>query len=278
MNKCLITKLDTIINDSSLPILETMQQFTLDAIIKSGNTSMTDEQKYALNHFFYAIGAIDNNTTWSKVRTLFLPVISSNLDTAILDYKNDGVTINKDTRFIEQAGCLEITFGTSYNHTKIDIKKATLPLTKDLKDSAFLVSAIKSYPLTTQNFILGLYDNSDSILRSIKTSSSVYTIDIESGVVFNKRFETNTDVLSVLANYTETVNGYAISTDGKIINTTNINYGNYADVTGNITPSNYRLGIGSMNKFGIIVDFCHALTSDEIALINDAVYKLLSVF
>ena len=53
--KCLVKTYNVVVNNPDLPILETMQQFTLNAIAASGNLSMTDEQKWALNRFFYKI-------------------------------------------------------------------------------------------------------------------------------------------------------------------------------------------------------------------------------
>lgn len=90
MKNCLVTKLKATADNSSLPILETMQQFTLDAITKSGNASMSDEQKWALNHFFYQIGAIDGNGIASKLDFLYLPLIcNKNVNKAYVDYIGD---------------------------------------------------------------------------------------------------------------------------------------------------------------------------------------------
>lgn len=73
-------------SDSSLPVLETMQQFTLDAIEASGNTGMSDEQKFALNHFFFSVGAITGDGIWSKLKYVFLPFVGNTLDKSFVDY------------------------------------------------------------------------------------------------------------------------------------------------------------------------------------------------
>lgn len=85
-NNCLVTRLKAVVNDDSLPVIETMQQFTLDAIAASGNNNMTDAQKWALNHFFYSIGAISNSGIYSKLQILGLPFIGTSLNTAIHNY------------------------------------------------------------------------------------------------------------------------------------------------------------------------------------------------
>lgn len=91
MGKCLLTQLKASVNNPDLPVLETMQQITLDAIAASGNSSMTDDQKYALNHFFYQIGAVGNTGIWTKLVALYMPLIcNSNLQYALVDYKGNG--------------------------------------------------------------------------------------------------------------------------------------------------------------------------------------------
>ena len=88
MENCLVTRLKAVVNNPDLPVLETMQQFTLDAIAASGNSSMTDAQKWALNHFFYQIGAIDNSGIFNKLYYLYMPIIcNQNLEKAFVDYK-----------------------------------------------------------------------------------------------------------------------------------------------------------------------------------------------
>ena len=88
MKNCLVTKLSASADNPTLPVFETMEQFTLDAIVASGNNNMTDAQKVALNHFFYEIGAIDNDGIYSKLDFLYLPLIcNQNVSKAFVDYK-----------------------------------------------------------------------------------------------------------------------------------------------------------------------------------------------
>lgn len=97
-NNCLITRLKAVVDDDSLPKIRFMEQFTLDAITASGNQNMTTKQKWALNNFFYGIGAIDNSGPFSKIDHLFIPFISNdNLDYAFVDYKNNERIILPDT-------------------------------------------------------------------------------------------------------------------------------------------------------------------------------------
>lgn len=91
MGNCLVTKLKAAVNNPDLPIIETMQQFTLDAITASENVSMTDAQKLALNHFFYKIGAIDNNGIFAKLEILLLSFMCGTKEGALVDFAKDHI-------------------------------------------------------------------------------------------------------------------------------------------------------------------------------------------
>jgi hypothetical protein len=92
MSKTVIIKLDAVVDNPDLPVVETMQQFTLDAIAASGNNNMTDAQKWALNHFFYQIGAINNDGVFAKTKYLFLPMICGSVKGKVLVNYKDNTT------------------------------------------------------------------------------------------------------------------------------------------------------------------------------------------
>lgn len=279
-NNCLVTKYKAVVDNPNLPVLETMQQITLDFIAKGGNMPMTDAQKLALNHFLYAVGAVDETATWNKVRSIFLPIIATEVSKAILDYKNNGVSLNNDSRFVEQSGCLEIAFdGGSHNLSYVSINGGSLPSTRNLKDSAILVSGVKNNPLVPYSPILSFVENTENnIVRQCGTAGSVYSCGVSSTGNFNKRFAVGSGIVSILVNFSQSVVGYGIKSNGDVELTTNVDYGDYANVVSPITPSAYKLGIASDNKFGVIIDFNAALTDSEIASINDAVNNLIQSF
>lgn len=113
MKKCLVTRLKATVNDDSLPVIETMQQFTLDAIAASGNNNMTDAQKWALNHFFYSIGAISNSGIYSKLQVLGLPFIGTSMDTALHNYIVGGASpVSLDGRATFSDGVISTNLST----------------------------------------------------------------------------------------------------------------------------------------------------------------------
>lgn len=161
MENCLVTRLKAVVNNDSLPVLETMQQFTLDAIARSGNNTLTDEQKNALNHFFYQIGAVSNNELWQSIDNLFIPIIGANKEGVRQDYRTTGAYINNSNYIVDQAGFLEVTFGGSNNATGINFT----PLKSVLRyrPSSFLLAGIIDSSITSSKlgFDATISSNSD---------------------------------------------------------------------------------------------------------------------
>lgn len=108
MNNCLVTTLKGTVSNPNLPVLESIQQFTLDAITRGGRT-LTEEQTYWLNHFFYAVGAIAENQLWNKVAVCLLPIIASGKNDAIKDYRRDSTLGQLSSYLINKVGGLELS-------------------------------------------------------------------------------------------------------------------------------------------------------------------------
>lgn len=161
MENCLVTRLKAVVNNDSLPVLETMQQFTLDAIARSGNNTLTDEQKVALNHFFYQIGAVSNNELWQSIDTLLLPIIGATKEGVRQDYKTTGAYLNNSSYIVDQTGFLEVTFGGSNNSTGISFTPSKSVLR--YRPSSFLLAGIidSSIPSTKLGFITKVISNND---------------------------------------------------------------------------------------------------------------------
>lgn len=152
MEKCLVTKLKAVVNNPDLPYLEIMQQFTLDAITASGNTALSDEQKWALNHFFYRIGAITDSGIYSKLQVLALPFIAVSLDTALNNYIQDGSSFaDKDARATFADGALgsSLSSGTlticSYAATSGKDNNSFLFVAGDARPSSKIITDSRTY-------------------------------------------------------------------------------------------------------------------------------------
>lgn len=64
-----------------------LDNFTKAAITASGNSSMTDGQKAALNTFFETLGAFGTaSSIWSKLDKVYLPLIANDVANAMINY------------------------------------------------------------------------------------------------------------------------------------------------------------------------------------------------
>ena len=89
MNNCLVTKLKATVNNPNLPILKTdISDFTKAAILASGNDSMTEVQKWALDTYFDRIGALNNSGAWTKIKALYIPAILTDRNKIFVNYKD----------------------------------------------------------------------------------------------------------------------------------------------------------------------------------------------
>lgn len=73
-----------------------LNDFTKSAIIASGNESLTDEQKYALDDLFLAMGVDGSNNVMSKMRRVYLPIIAGDVTKAVINYKDNSFTVDKE--------------------------------------------------------------------------------------------------------------------------------------------------------------------------------------
>ena len=80
-------------NLGQVEITTELDDFTKAAIVASGNTSMTDVQKSALNTFFKKLGAFGTTGVWSKIHYAWMPIIGGSLDKAFLNYKSNEVNV-----------------------------------------------------------------------------------------------------------------------------------------------------------------------------------------
>lgn len=77
-------------NIGHLTLPPDLDDFTLSAISRSGNTGMSDTQKSALNDFFENIGAFGTKSTiFQKLEVLMLPLICSDVTYGLVNYKDD---------------------------------------------------------------------------------------------------------------------------------------------------------------------------------------------
>lgn len=284
METCLKTKLKVEVNNPNLPILETMQQFTLDAITRGGNMTMTDEQKWALNHFFYQIGAISNNGLWLKIRTLLLPIIGNEKAKLGEDYRTSYKVLTITSQYVvDQIGALAVNFGGSYNTTSISFSTGKAGGTVNIKDSTLIVACTKTSVFNVAQSAIAFkhIGSSGNLMRKVAGySNAAMEVGITDGTnSSNKRFASDaTPVIALHRGLSDAQNGLGCNADDSIISTTTNTYGQYSNVTGSIEETSLELFLGPNINYGIIIDFNSALSDEEATKAMNAVSDLRKAF
>lgn len=81
-------------NIGQVELERTLNAYTLAAIEASGNTGMTDTQKFALDDLFIAMGVDGSNNVMSKIRKLYIPMLATEVANALINYADN--TFTKD--------------------------------------------------------------------------------------------------------------------------------------------------------------------------------------
>lgn len=103
-------------NLGQVEITTILDEFTLNAIELSGNDSLTDAQKSALNTFFKNIGAFGTKSNiFSKLRFLYLPILAGSLNKSLINYKTSDVSlVPSNTKFqLRNKGITGVSGGTN---------------------------------------------------------------------------------------------------------------------------------------------------------------------
>lgn len=77
-----------------------LDNFTKAAITASGNSSMTDGQKAALNTFFETLGAFGTaSSIWSKLDKVYLPLIADDVANAMINYVDNSADTTPSSEY-----------------------------------------------------------------------------------------------------------------------------------------------------------------------------------
>lgn len=233
MKNCLQKLLKVDINDSNLPILEVMQQFTLDAITASGNSSMTDAQKWALNHLFYTLGKFDDseNSIWNKISYIFLPIISTSVDHSCVDYvdnvnrgkasyNSDLELVDKGLKVAENGSGTYSVFTKSGNTNVSPVNISIFRSVSSVNDNDLIKNVgydgdAQRYNVTSE--AIGQDGRQNFTLRLLGYNFSAIDTKATAGIIQN---------LNCSGAETALVDGYVV-TDNNIVQATSTFYSNY---------------------------------------------------
>lgn len=261
-------------NLGQVEITTELDAFTKAAIVASGNTSMTDVQKSALNTFFKKLGAFGATGVWSKIHYAWMPIIGGSLDKAFLNYKSNEVNVVPKSEYwsLVDGGIKSLQSGVdgrnNFKSTDIitgnNLSVACLYIDTSASN-LILVSLGKDY--YERNITGGVSGGGDSLCEITKHDGTQLVVLNSLGVSDNPRIVsvngTNVKALInrniVTKSLTEEIS-FTLESD----NTLSIDILSYM-VKGPNPPTNSG---ASMMFIG------DALTNDEMLLINDAMKEL----
>lgn len=172
----------------------TPNQFTLKAIEASGNTTMSANQKKALEKFFNDIGATDNSGIFSKLDFLYIPMLANKLRYTLVNYKDNSrivepssdtyKLINKGISSYGMEGSQSIMLAETYDMDMTDVSMFVAISTpfEQLEDNtiSFFTKTSPTQFRTAQlgfgtNYYIKVYDTSARNLTTNRRLLNGYT-------------------------------------------------------------------------------------------------------
>lgn len=257
-------------NLGQVEITAELNEFTKAAIAASGNLTMNDMQKSALNTFFNKVGAFTSTGIWAKTHYAWLPIISGDLDKAFLNYKSNEVNVVPEATYwsLVDGGIksLQRGIGGRNNFKSTDIitgnNLSVACLYIDTSASNLILASLgKDY--YEQNITGGVTGNGDSLCEITNHDGTQLVLLNSSGVSDNPR------IVSVNG-----TNAKALINRNIVTGSLNeeISFKLESDSTLSIDVlSNMVKGSNPPTNSGASMMFIgDALTDDEMLLLNDA--------
>lgn len=128
-------------NIGKVEVKRVLNPFTIAAIAASGNQSITNEQKSALDTFFEKIGAFGNKSEiWGKLDKVYIPFLCSELSIACLNYKTNIIDRSlSSTRYTLRSRGVTGAIESPASHTESKLNEDIAIDTKNLSVLAILM-------------------------------------------------------------------------------------------------------------------------------------------
>lgn len=152
-------------NIGQIEISRDLNPYTVAAIEASGNNSLTDLQKFALDDLFIAL-EVDNPTTGiiSKIRKMYIPMIASSVGNALINYASNDFTADATPLATDW----ELrNHGIAVSPQTTGSQTFTLTL-----DNPLLASNFMQVWLRTENMVPGTNDSCSNLRLRGKTNTS----------------------------------------------------------------------------------------------------------
>ena len=266
-------------NLGKVQVTTELHPFTKSAIQASGNTTLTSEQKSALDALFLAMGVDGSNNVMSKIHRLYLPIIAGDVSHALINYKdssfvNDMVLDNSHWT-LRSNGLVGIASGQNINLTENN------PIMQDNFFELFLRTELVTHGVDDSSYAMVLRGktNTNAFLGLKQQSASSNTICSfsEYGARCRDWYKT-TDAIKAsgvnsASNYNDAIKR-GVYTHEDTPKTTTV------DMSTETSQTLYVLGLNSTNitkPFGVLM-LGEALDSQDFLNIANSVDNLYSSF
>lgn len=266
-------------NLGQVEITTILDEFTLNAIELSGNDSLTDAQKSALNTFFKNIGAFGTKSNiFSKLRFLYLPILAGSLDKSLINYKTSDVSlVPSNTKFqLRNKGITGVSGGTN---AYIDITSSAFSATN------LSVCALRTEYLATPSIVCKI--GTKSTARFALTTRTTSAEGLNMMATINTGADLGGSQVTIAKEGKATTEGdffsVSMNSDGSnnIIKVTDVTNNKYTDSSLNLdntTSLTLFNGIASGQNSGVtdanaalgIIAIGDALTQDELVIFKNS--------
>lgn len=150
-------------NIGQVQVTVNLNAFTESAIQASGNTSLTAEQKSALDSLFLSMGVDGSNDVMSKMRKVYLPIIAGDVSKALINYNSSSFIVDK---------VLSPTYWTFRNNGLVGLQQGQ-PINLTLANP-LLANNFSQFFLRTEKMIAGIDDGTYSATLRGKGNTNLF--------------------------------------------------------------------------------------------------------
>lgn len=254
--------------------------FTIAAIAASGNTTMSNNQKIALNTFFKQIGATQGSTSqiFGKMKFIYLPMIAADVVKALVNYKTNNVDFapSSDDYQIRNHGIVKTNSSHSGFNKVIDkISPDNFSMTV-LRNEVYTIEDPTSNEGITYTF--GLRGVSDTSLWiggfAWSKSSAGTSVNLRMDGLASSPFSTGLSADAIAA---QTINSDGNNLYRLVNNTLESKNKSLADFSGE-TSQRLCVFLSAVYKPVGAMIIGESLSNDEMYVINNALNELKNYF
>lgn len=255
--------------------------YTKAAILASGNETMDDYQKLALDSFFRSLGAGENDGIITKMRKIYLPIICNDVTKGLINYADENFTDD---------GPLSSSVWSLRNRGLVG--SATTPAINETLSNPLLATNFSVFWLRTERMVSGTNDSQYVAVFRGKTNTNLWCGPTEVSASSNSmvswgQYGTNWSTNTVKSSITAVKTAALICRGANDVDR-NI-YGVWdstlsgltlADFSNESSESLYVLGLGSNNQLKpyAVVMVGEAVTLEQGKAISSAIDAMWDVF